>query len=271
VNPLALLAIGGIAILAMSGRKRREGGAENGGAANGGNGGTTNGATNGNGGPSNGGGTPGTDDLPGPDTGDAGTQIPPDLLAYFSEPGDPKAGTFYPVSTADLLDENNEPYPDPIKAIANQMLFGQRQYTAGASHKYAKCINDSDWNGWLYGEESNQSTAADGVYASKAFDYINDDALADIVIRKVWPKVGERGQQIMDGQIKQGAAGDSLGLLWLPPADIIQPNGLLQVECPVGEWTGGNSTTNPPDAILRTLSGTAPDWRPTTPGGGLTL
>lgn len=255
MNPLVLLALGLGAAMVL-GRKRGNG--------------AGNGDGNGNG-AGNGDGTPDTDDLPDPDTDTgpgAGTQVPPELLAYFSDPGDPRSGTFYPVTRVDIIDPEGEPYPDPIKGIANQVLFGQRVYAAGTAVTFGRCINGAPWNVWLFDDEKDSSlqTADDGAYAAKAFDPINADAIADMFQYHRWPRVAERGTTIEDGKMKPGAAGSLLGLLWLPPSEVHRPDiGMSTLKCPVGQWAEGGSTKNPPESILKTLTGPRPDWRPAPP------
>lgn len=240
MNPIVLLAVGGLALMALGKKGSTAESTTNGGGDANGNGGTT----------GNGKGT----------TGDL------DLGNYLSLRGMPVPGTFYPVSAVDV--------EGGIRGIASQAIFGTRTMSAAATNTYAQCINDSDWNGWLYGEESEAQWAASGVEALLALQPINADALFAIRKRN-WPVPhGHVMAALATGTAQPPTPSGEYGLLWLPPSELTTnpdfPGQAGTVECPVGQWGDGRSTKDPPPAILNHLTGTRPDWAPRV-GGGLSL
>lgn len=234
MNPIVLLGFGALALMAFgkkgSGSSQAAGGNGNGGGGNGG----------GNGGGGNGG-----------STGNGAL----DLGSYLSERGAPVPGTFYPVSAVDV--------ERGIRGIASQAIFGTRTMSAAATNTYAVCVNDSDWNGWLYGQESDAMWAASGVEATLALQPINPDALFAVTSRH-WPvPYGAVMAALATGTVDPPKPSGEYGLLWLPPAELTTnpdfPGQAGTVECPVGTWDGGRSTAEPPTSILKELTGNRPD------------
>ena len=239
MNPIVLLGVGALALMAF-GKK----------------GGTSKTTTNGNGADGNGGTT-------GNGNGNGnGNGALLDLGNYLSLPGKPVPGTLYPVSAVDV--------ERGILGIASQAIWGTRTMTAAGATDYAQCINDSDWNGWLYGEEA----PGGGVYATLALHPINADALFAVRHHK-WPvPYGHVMAALATGTAEPPTPSGKYGLLWLPPAELTSnpdfPGQAGTVECPVGTWDGGRSTKDPPSTILRQLGGARPDWMPGA-GEGLSL
>ena len=245
MKPIVLLAAGALALMALGkkGSTSQSNGGGNGGGGGGGGGG--NGDGNGDGG------STGNGDL--------------DLGNYLSEPGAPVPGTFYPVSAVDVA--------GGIRGIASQAIFGTRTMTAAATTTYAVCINDSDWNGWLYGEGSDAMWAASGVSATMALQPINADALFAIRNR-YWPvPYGAVLTALAAGTVAPPQPTGKYGLLWLPPAELTTnpefPGQAGTIECPIGTWAGGRSTKDPPTVVLNELTGPSPDWMPSTGGPSL--
>ncbi len=256
MNPLVLLALGGVALVAL-GRKKTTTANGNGGGNGGGNG-TGPGSGNGTG--------------PG---GWPGGMAPGPMGLPLSPLGQPQPGTFYQVSGAD-----SEVNGNPIEAIASMAIFGSPTMTSADTRTYWKCINASPWNAYYYGVESNAPGAVEGVSADLALEQVNYDAVAALSGGR-WPELAEGGNggTVMGIHPGMGAAPGSpslrnnFGLLWLPPAHRVVnpdfPGKYLPLVCPAGEWGGGISTLFPPPAILNSLVGTVPEWWAPQPPGGL--
>jgi hypothetical protein len=243
VSPIVLLALGGVALMAL----RKKGGASGNGGTNGGtNGGGTNGGT------TNGGGT----------NGGTVVEFPQSPL------GQPKPGTFYQVSGADI-----ETNGDPLEGIASMAIFGSPTVTSSKTRGYWKCINASPWNLHYYGVESDSPGAVDGFSADLALEQVNYDAALALSNGR-WPARAASGGGGLS-MAGMGAAATSptlrsnFGLLWLPPVTgVVQGSGPFN--CLAGEWPGGISTLVPPANLLRILTGTHPAWWTPPPPGGLT-
>lgn len=260
MNPVVLLALGGVALMVAS-RKKGNGAAGNGngttngdGTTNGGNGnGTTNGGGNGNG--TTNGGEPG------------GIYVPPvDVPFPMSQPGLATPGTFYQVTSADL-----ESGRHPIEDIAAMAIRGIPHYTGPHVHAYALCITASPWNLYYYGvEDAYSQLAVDDMTVDGALQTVNYDALSALK-NGVWPETAIVTTPSF-GMGASPAQRDFLGLLWLPPARLqVNPNqtgSYLPLACPEGDWGGGISQLFPPPAILNSLGGPRPPWWAAPDPGG---
>ena len=259
MNPVVLLALGGVALMVASRKKGN-------GAAGGNGNGTTNGTTNGNG---NGNGTTGNgDDLPPPPNGEpGGIYVPPVDVAFpLSQPGLATPGTFYQVTSADL-----ESGRHPIEDIAAMAIHGNPGYSGDKVKSYVLCITASPWNLYYYGVEDIYSQlAVDDMTVDGALQTVNYDALSALK-NGVWPETAI----VTTPSFGMGASPserDFLGLLWLPPARLqVNPNSpgsYLPLACPEGDWGGGISQLFPPPAILNSLGGPRPPWWAAPDPGG---
>jgi hypothetical protein len=186
--------------------------------------------------------------------------IPPEWRPFFSEPGKPEPGTFYPVTKKDV--------ELGVKGIATLAFYGKREGAYPVAHNYAVCINGSVWNQWYFGVENNIAWSAEGIDAELAFEKVNEDFVRALAEGR-WPERAVPGMVVENGLIVPGWKGHSLGLMWLPNAEKHQPNiGMSTLHCPIGSWPDGSSTMNPPPLILNALQGPVPWISPDRPEGG---
>jgi hypothetical protein len=180
--------------------------------------------------------------------------LDPSWEPFFSAPGAPRGGTFYPITAADLDVSRH-----PLEGLASLALFGNRTTVSGQVRAYAQCFNSVGWNRWYYGLDSQAPWAVEGLSADGAFEADNFDAMLALRERR-WPA---RAEALAPGEFGPPAptpGATKFGLPWLPPFKL-HPIGLfMEVVCPdPAEWPEGGSTLDPPPQILAAL-GVRPPW-----------
>lgn len=178
-------------------------------------------------------------------------EILPDFL---SQPGDPKPGTFYPISKDETLGNIARKALNSVVSKSGQdEAYGGDGKGGSRRIEYIHCIaSGPQWNVPVYGTTDTSSGhpahyQINGIGLRRAFNPWHEDAKAAI-IQKRFPARGvtPSGQKI-------GGVGSSYALIWLPPIDPAALGEFGVVTCAHAPWSDGSSSIDPPPEILSQL------------------